>query len=121
MNEFFSDKELACKCCGEVVMQDEFMQKLNLLRAEYAKPMIVTSGYRCEKHNREIGGGAAHPRGQAVDVRVNGSDAWFLVRLALNLGFAGIGINIPNGKGGDGFIHLDTCADLGGRPRIWTY
>lgn len=121
MSEFFKDSELACKCCGKVQMDEEFMRRLNALRAEFAEPMIVTSGYRCLKHNESIGGGVAHPLGQAVDVATDGQSAWRLLRLALNLGFCGIGINIRNGEGGKGFIHLDTCSDLSNRPRVWTY
>lgn len=44
---------------------------LDPLREAYGKPIIVTSGYRCEELNRLIGGSktSQHRSGQAVDIR----------------------------------------------------
>ncbi len=44
---------------------------LDPLRETYGKPIIVTSGYRCEELNRLIGGSktSQHRSGQAVDIR----------------------------------------------------
>ncbi|MBR6458334.1 MAG: peptidase M15 [Bacteroidales bacterium] len=44
---------------------------LDPLRAAYGKPITVTSGYRCEKLNKAVGGvnGSAHLRGDAADLR----------------------------------------------------
>ena len=44
---------------------------LDPLREAYGKPIIVTSGYRCEKLNRLVGGAASsqHVKGEAVDIR----------------------------------------------------
>lgn len=44
---------------------------LDPLREAYGKPIIVTSGYRCEELNRLIGGSktSQHKSGQAVDIR----------------------------------------------------
>lgn len=44
---------------------------LEPLRAAYGKPITVTSGYRCEKLNKAVGGknGSAHLRGDAADLR----------------------------------------------------
>jgi uncharacterized protein YcbK (DUF882 family) len=46
------------------------MYKLELLRDDYGKPMIVTSGYRCPTHNERVGGvsGSLHTLGRATDV-----------------------------------------------------
>lgn len=43
---------------------------LNLVRSEYGKPIIVTSGYRCERLNAKIGGKptSQHLRGEAADL-----------------------------------------------------
>ena len=44
---------------------------LDPLREVYGKPIIVTSGYRCVKLNRAVGGAAKsqHTQGQAADIR----------------------------------------------------
>ena len=44
---------------------------LDPLREAYGKPIIVTSGYRCEKLNKAVGGAASsqHVKGEASDIR----------------------------------------------------
>lgn len=44
---------------------------LDPLREAYGKPIIVTSGFRCEKLNRAVKGSATsqHRKGQAADIR----------------------------------------------------
>lgn len=44
---------------------------LEPLREAYGKPIIVTSGYRCPKLNKAVGGSATsqHVLGQAADIR----------------------------------------------------
>lgn len=47
---------------------------LEPLREYLGKPIIITSGYRCEKLNRKVGGSSSsqHLYGQAVDIWVQG-------------------------------------------------
>lgn len=47
---------------------------LEPLRAKLGKPIIVTSGFRCERLNAAVGGvkNSAHTRGCAADVHVDG-------------------------------------------------
>ena len=44
---------------------------LDPLREAYGKPIVVTSGYRCEKLNRILGGAktSQHVTGEAADIR----------------------------------------------------
>lgn len=44
---------------------------LDPLRTAYGAPIIVTSGYRCERLNRAVGGATTsqHVKGQAADIR----------------------------------------------------
>lgn len=44
---------------------------LNPIRERFATPMIITSGYRCKKLNKLIGGvnNSQHIKGEAVDFR----------------------------------------------------
>jgi uncharacterized protein YcbK (DUF882 family) len=113
----FKKEEFDCKHTGENQMQHEFMLKLVTLRLRYAKPLRVTSGYRDVTHPAEarksISG--AHSHGVAVDLAVQGADAYRVLELATTLGFTGIGVQ----QKGDGrFIHLDTYTDY---PRVWSY
>lgn len=121
----FSYAELRCKCgrCGSdgTEMDRAFMDKLQQLRERFGKPMALSSAYRCPKHPVEAKKAAPgeHCTGQAVDVAISGGDAVTLLHLALELGFARIGVQQ---KGGGRFIHLGTSA--GSRfpsPAIWSY
>lgn len=44
---------------------------LDPLREKYGKPIVVTSGYRCPKLNKAVGGVARsqHTKGEAADIR----------------------------------------------------
>jgi hypothetical protein len=77
----FLCKEFACKCgCGRVNMDEGFLLKLEHFRADiYKKPMIVTRGGSCIKHNKRVGGvkNSLHinenKKATAVDITVNGT------------------------------------------------
>ena len=44
---------------------------LDPLREKYGKPIVVSSGYRCPKLNKAVGGAARsqHTKGEAADIR----------------------------------------------------
>lgn len=113
----FSPKELRCKETGELAMDQAFMERLQALRTELGKPMLITSGFRSAKHSaeRRKAKPGAHAQGKAVDIAVMGEEALELVRLALSFGFTGIGISQK--AGGARFVHLDTLP----RKAIWSY
>ena len=73
-SEHFKDREFACKCCGKVLVDQKLIDKLEELRGYMDLPIIITSGYRCSKHNKEVGGvkNSQHIRGKAVDIKVKG-------------------------------------------------
>ena len=110
---FYTD-ELCCKCCGVYKIEDELLQKLQQLRDLFGKSIIINSGYRCEDRNLAIGGAknSKHLLGQAVDIACsNTSDAFTLVRYAIEVGFKGIGVDKL-------FIHLDIRKD---KEVLFTY
>jgi len=110
--ENFSKGEFDCKETGENQMQPRFMAKLQRLRIKYGKPMKITSGYRSENHSierRKLAPGT-HAQGIACDIYATGPDKYRLVKMAIEMGFNGIGV-------GKSFIHIDT-AD---RKAIWGY
>jgi zinc D-Ala-D-Ala carboxypeptidase len=88
VKNYFLEKELACHCCGVNGVQADFLEKLNLLRVKYGRPIIPTSVYRCVKHNQEVGGEpqSFHLQGRAADIPVKGgADCHWLVACATML------------------------------------
>jgi uncharacterized protein YcbK (DUF882 family) len=112
----FTEVEFRCRHCGKQEMKPEFMGRLQALRDVYRKPMTITSGYRCPDHPVEKAKATPgiHSTGLACDVGVQGADAHELLRLAMHLGFTGIGVQQ---KGAGRFIHLD----LRSAPTVWSY
>ena len=59
---------------------EEFIEKFLLpLRDAYGKPIIISSGYRCEKLNKAVGGVATsvHMRGWGADLQISGKIGQF--------------------------------------------
>lgn len=56
IENFDIDTELRCRCCGMYNYSDEFLVKLQAFRYGYGKPLTVTCGCRCKKHNADVGG-----------------------------------------------------------------
>lgn len=53
----FSKEDFTCKCgCGRYNMDDNFLVRYQAFRLIHGKPLIVTSGGRCKKHNLNCGG-----------------------------------------------------------------
>ena len=55
--ENFTENELKCRCgCGRLNYDNEFLIRVQAFRYLLKRPMTVTSGGRCVKHNKEVGG-----------------------------------------------------------------
>lgn len=118
MSKHFKHKEFRCKCCGAVEVDPFLFLKLETVREKYGKPMIVNSGFRCEKHNEEVGGkpSSAHLTGEAADIKcTNSRDRFNLIQSAVDAGFKRIGLDSKRG-----FIHMDISKSLPQRV-FWTY
>lgn len=109
----FSTDEMKCPCCGVCDVTPPLMAKLQTLRTKWGKPIRVTSGYRCEKHNLAVGGvsDSQHTVGKAADIEVDAASRYDFINLALSTGFTGIGI-------ANNFVHLDVQE---GPPALWKY
>ena len=74
--KWFKEKEFACKCCGQLPplarenVKALVREVLDPVREKLGKPVVVNSGYRCEKHNKDVGGvrNSQHLRGEAADI-----------------------------------------------------
>ncbi|MGE0407460.1 MAG: D-Ala-D-Ala carboxypeptidase family metallohydrolase [Candidatus Korobacteraceae bacterium] len=125
-HEFFSDAELACRCgCGEQQMKDAFLRRLVDLRIELDFAFIVSSAYRCPRHNQAVattGSDGPHTTGRAVDLLVYGFRAMAILEAAARFGMTGIGLR-QHGPHRSRFLHLDDLPAAPGRPRpwVWTY
>lgn len=75
LSEHFTHAEFACRCCGEITVNPMLLAALEELRTVLGGiPIHVNSGYRCEKHNAEVGGkpNSQHLVGNAADIRLDG-------------------------------------------------
>lgn len=99
----FKLKEFECRCCGAVMLAPELLDALERLRDLRGAPIAITSGYRCEAHNREVGGAtrSRHMRGRAADVRCAQSEQQALAEKARAIGFAEVIAGGPKG-----YLHL---------------
>lgn len=100
----FSPQELACKGTGRLSIDFEALDKLQALRTQLGRPLIITSAYRSPEHNENVGGArnSFHMLGKAFDVRMENHDPVLFVAAARSIGFTGIGL-YPR----SGFIHID--------------
>lgn len=112
----FEEHEFRCRHCGKANMVPEFMERLQALRTIYGRSLTVSSGYRCENHPVEKAkpSPGMHATGKAADLAVVGGDALDVLKIALDLGFKGVGVQQ---KGNGRFIHLD----MREQPAIWSY
>ena len=71
MTNYFTPSETSCKCGCGLDIAPETRAVANKVRVAWGSPVVVTSGARCEAHNRAIGGAkrSAHLEGLALDLR----------------------------------------------------
>lgn len=90
--QYFKKDEFTCKCgCGLNNMNLKVVKIADEVRKYFGKPAIVTSGSRCEKHNKEVGGvsNSRHLQGKAIDMYVQGIDGGELLKYLQTLVNAG--------------------------------
>ena len=76
----FKKSELKCKCGGKycngfpVKVDERVLEMAQKVRDHFGKPVIITSGVRCTRHNKNEGGvaGSQHIYGKAIDFKVSG-------------------------------------------------
>jgi zinc D-Ala-D-Ala carboxypeptidase len=116
----FTRREFDCKCGRCAVtgydMRPAFVERLETARVAARMPFVITSGMRCEGHNRAVGGvdSSSHTRGWAADIACRDSGSRMrIVRALLGAGFTRVGIART-------FVHVDADPDL--PPEVvWVY
>ena len=114
ISQYFEMKEFACPCCGANGMQEEFLKRLEDARTMAGIPFVITSAFRCDSHNKEVGGkvNSSHLDGWAGDIACNSEQRRYTVfRSCLLAGFRRFG---PKKK----FIHVD-CDPSKNPRRLW--
>lgn len=104
----FSLREFQCPCCHAVMIHPRLACAMQRLRDARGKALIVTSGYRCARHNAKAGGvsGSRHLRGLAADIAAPRAEQETLRELARGAGFTKI-ILYPERN----FAHLEINDD----------
>lgn len=102
----FAINEFACQgsgCCSTVKIDTELAGYLQQIRDHFGKAVIITSAYRCAKHNAAVGGASNsyHTKGMAADIQVKGVAPAEVAKYAESLGALGIGLY-------SNFVHIDT-------------
>ena len=105
----FKSAELDCKgkkCCSKTMIDIELVGYLQVIRNYFGKAVTINSGYRCQKHNKNIGGekNSRHTQGMAADIVVKGVTPIKVAQFAEMIGIRGIGLY-------DNFVHIDTRSD----------
>lgn len=115
--KYFKRSEFTCKCgCGLNIIQPQVVKILDLLRGDCKFPFVVTSGCRCETHNKNEGGSKTsdHLTGEGVDIRITSSRRRYkLLFYAVLYDITRIGI-------GKSFIHLG-FNDNNAQEVTWIY
>lgn len=120
MREYFTKKEQSCNCCGEGLLDGDFLLLLNCARHIAGIPFIITSACRCIPHNIKSGGVANSSHiirkgvGLAVDIKCKtGASRFKIMKALLAVGLSRIGV-------ANGFIHVDMDSAKS-QEVIWTY
>ena len=108
----FKKEEMTCKCgCGQNNTDLRLMQVLETIRAHFGgNPVIITSGCRCVKHNREVGGvaGSKHVVGCAADFYIKGVSTSTLLSYCQSLVNQGvIAYTYTNNTSMNGVVHIN--------------
>ena len=88
-SEHFTEREVKCPCCGECLIEPETLEMAEKIRAHFGgRSYMVSSGYRCKKHNKDVGlvANSRHIAGKAIDGKISGVTAAEAVKAAYALG-----------------------------------
>lgn len=122
-NKYFKTNEFSCQCknkeCVEQKVSKELISKLTELRIALNEPLLITSGFRCAAHQKEVEASGVstvvavhsqHELGNAADLKPTRTPVKDLVTISAKI-FKAIGI-------ANTWVHLDLRSD---KERRWYY
>ena len=110
--EHFKKSEFACKCgCGFDEIDLKLVKLLEDIREHFGgKPLYISSGCRCAKHNKQVGGvqGSRHVQGKASDIYIQGVSTQDLLNYCKQLVAVGKArYTYTNNANMNGVVHID--------------
>lgn len=109
--KYFRKEEFTCKCgCKMNNIDLRLIKILDEIREHFGQACIVTSGCRCSKHNKEVGGvqGSRHVLGKAADIYIKGVSANTLLSYTKQLVNEGkLRYTYTNNSNMNGVVHID--------------
>lgn len=110
-SKWFRRAEFACKCGSTYCdgfphePEEKLVRILNDVREHFNAPVTITSGLRCDAHNRAVGGVAnsKHLFGKAADIVVRGFSGEMVLAYVKALPAVNYTYHIPNSEA----VHID--------------
>ena len=129
IGRYFKESEFECPCCKESSPSTRLVSILDTARAQLG-PLRINSSYRCEKHNKAVGGAVNSLHLPQDDGRVLAADVTYadagkrhgehMLRLYITLENIARRYNEPYGLGLYAtFIHIDTRGEAGRTMARW--
>ena len=116
LTKHFSRAEMRCNCgqCDYDTADIELLEVLEVIRAHFNKPIVITSGNRCPQYNAIVGGkiGSQHPRGKAADIIVRDINPVVIYNFLTHTYPDTYGFGLAKS-----FVHVDVREEKG----RWTY
>lgn len=110
----FKRSEFACPCCGIDRVDIRLVKILDDIRDYYNKPLHISSGVRCVKHNNELDGSSPtswhlqNRGGKASDIWLDNIKVTELLSHCIDLRNKGIiRYTYTNGDNMSGAVHID--------------
>lgn len=111
LSKNFTSNEFDCHgkgCCNKTEVDLDLIEILQKIRDHFGKSVHISSGYRCAKHNKNVGGatGSRHGKGMAADIYIDDIEPAEVAKYAESIDVKGIGLYETDEDGH--FVHVDT-------------
>ncbi|NKL06084.1 DUF882 domain-containing protein [Rhizobium leguminosarum bv. viciae] len=92
----------------------DLLKVIKMVESHFGRPVIVTSGYRDEEHNRLVGGAdeSMHKSCEAADIQIDGVTKWDIAAYIRSL---------PDRGGVGTYCHTDSVHLDTGKSRDWDW
>ncbi|MBY5867437.1 DUF882 domain-containing protein [Rhizobium leguminosarum] len=92
----------------------DLLKVIKMVESHFGRPVIVTSGYRDEEHNRLVGGAdeSMHKSCEAADIQIDGVTKWDIAAYIRSL---------PDRGGVGTYCHTDSVHLDTGKTRDWNW